>query len=405
MPEKTKKIGVWAAILTSFLVLFWGGWRPAESQAALTCTANAAAPPLTRWEGRAEKVGDLVLFCTGGTPGVPQTNNFQVFLNTPISSNLLDQNVPPTTEALLLWNDPAPVLQVLGFNVFQGIKGGSENTVIWPGVTFAPDSGGNVVFRIINLRANANALPSPNLLPSQIQALISVPGPSSLPINNPVQTVGFASRGSTFFTSDVLPGSFNLNFRENFATAFMKKIEVDASGDPIAQNIPGTIFPTESGFTTGFSLNDVTGRADTGTRLVARFKNLPDGTSLLVPTLVQSSNSALRARLLDKVNPDFTGGLPALSGSLPICQNTAHAVYEIEGAAGVTGAAVIDTFTIPVSALGPSGFGGAQVNGNLGPISTIGLMSREAPEPRFADLAPGAFPTPTCVTYLPLTIK
>jgi hypothetical protein len=32
-------------------------------------------------------------------------------------------------------------------------------------------------------------------------------------------------------------------------------------------------------------------------------------------------------------------------------------------------------------------------------------MSREAPEPRFADLAPGAFPTPSCITYLPVIVK
>ncbi|MBI5585373.1 MAG: hypothetical protein HY892_16295 [Deltaproteobacteria bacterium] len=217
--------------------------------------------------------------------------------------------------------------------------------------------------------------------------------------------MSLVSQGLTFFTSDVTPGFLNLNFRENFTTTFMKKIEVDAAGDPIDQNIPGNIFSTESGFTTGSPQTDPTGRADTGTRLVARFKNLPAGTSLLVPTLVQSSNSALRARLLDKVNPDFSGGLPASSGALPLCQNTAHAVYEIEGSAGITGALVADTFTIPVSVLGPSGFGGTEVNGNLGPISTISLMSQEAPEPRFVDQSAGAFPTPSCVTYLPLTIK
>jgi hypothetical protein len=108
--------------IVTFLAFFLGGW-PAESQAALSCTASVGVAPVARWEGLAERVADLVFICGGGTPGGPLTANFQIFLNTNITSNLLDHNSTPSTEALLLLNDPAPVLQILGANVFQGLKG------------------------------------------------------------------------------------------------------------------------------------------------------------------------------------------------------------------------------------------------------------------------------------------
>ncbi len=387
----------WSVVL--LLSLFFGAW-PVDALAALSCSAMASVPPTVRGEGQADRVGDLVLSCSGGTPNSPLTTNFQIFLNTNITSNLSNNDPTPTTEALLLLNEPAPVLQILGANVFRGLTAGG-NSIFWSGVTFAPDSAGKALFRITNIRVNASGF-TPGPLPATIQAFVIAIG---VPINSPTQIVGFVTQGLNFSTSEVTPNSFKLNFRENFPTAFMKKIEVDTFGVPINQNVPGLIYSNESGFTTNFSGTDAAGRANTGTRLVARFKNLPTGTSLLVPTTVQSTNSALLARLMSQVNPDYSGGQPASSGSLPLCQNSTHAVYEIEGLAGITGANVIDTFTIPVTVLGPSGFGGGVVNGNLGPISTVAVMSLEAPEPRFIDQAVEAFPLPTCSAYLPLTIK
>jgi hypothetical protein len=381
------------------LALFGGGW-PAASQAALTCTTAVAVTPSVRWEGQTERVGDIVLSCSGGTPNAPITASFTIFLNTTITSNLLDHNTIPTTEALLLLNEPAPVLQVLGANVFRALKAGG-NSITWPGVTFAPDSAGKVTLRFTNIRVNATPL---NPLPAPVISVISVSSNSAFPINNPTPILGFVSQGLNFSTSEVTPVSFKLNFQENFPTAFMKKIEVNASGNPISQNVPGNIYNTESGFTTNFSSADATGRADTGTRLVARFKNLPTGTFLLVPISVQSNSSTLSARLLTQVNPDYSGGQPASSGFLPICQNSTFAVYEIDGPALINGAVVAERFTIPVTVLGPSGFGGGVVSGNLGPISAITTMSLEAPEPRFMDTASTAFPMKTCV-YLPLTIQ
>ena len=255
-----------------------------------------------------------------------------------------------------------------------------------------------------NIRVNANSLPLSNP-PATVQALISVTSATSIPVNNPTQILGFCEKGQTFWMSDFTPNTFTINLEENFSTAFKKKIEVNVSGDPISQNNPGFLYFTESGFTTNFSPADLTGKADTGTRLVARYKNLPSGTFLTVPTLVSSNTSPfLLARLLSNVNPDFSGGETASTGLLPVCQNSSMAVWEIVGPSGITGSSVIDRFAIPVTVSGP--WGAMEVFGSYGPINITDIMSLDAPEPRFYDAAAGLFPYHNCPnTYLPVIMK
>jgi hypothetical protein len=384
------------------LVALWGTTVRA---APLSCNAVVPIIPVVRWEGLTEPVNDLYLICTGGIAGASAPANFQVFFNLNVTSNPLDNNTPSTTEALLLINEPAPTAQILGTNVFRGKKA-SANSLIWVGVNFPiPGDLLPLVMHFTNLRVQANALSNTPPLPSPVTALISVSGAISLPINNSVQTVGFVQPGLNFSKSEITPVSFNLNFRENFSAAFRKRIEVFPSGEPISQDAPFVSYFTESGFTTHFSTTDTTGKADTGTRLVARFKNIPGDTSLVVPTVVQSSTSALTARLLHQVKPDYSGGVPATTGVLPKCRGTAFAVWEVNGGSGVTGADVMDNFTIPVAILGHSGFDPANVVGNLGPISFVTGGDLAAPEPRFAYTAVGSYPFENCSSYLPLIVN
>src|ERR1700693_3051249 len=65
---------------------------PASAQ-PVVCNTSVSVTPIVRSEGLAELVGDLVLYCTGGTPtppgiAVPQVN-ITVFLNTNITSKVL----------------------------------------------------------------------------------------------------------------------------------------------------------------------------------------------------------------------------------------------------------------------------------------------------------------------------
>jgi hypothetical protein len=226
---------------------------------AFACVANAGVPPIVRSEGVTELVGDLILNCTGGTPtplGTPiPMSNVQIFLNTNITSRLLNTS-SNLSEATLLIDEPYPTGQppvpasapsvvgapqgqlacqalnstncaIIGvgpggiaptgagpigangpyngtpghYNVFQGFQNG-VNSVAWLGVpidapgTNAASQLNTRVIRITNIRANACLLGvSSTLIPTQIVMYISVNGSQQVTINNPQQTVAFIQPG------------------------------------------------------------------------------------------------------------------------------------------------------------------------------------------------------------------
>lgn len=302
-------------------------------QQALQCVANAGVPPIVRAEGITELVGDLVLNCTGGTPtpaGQPiPASNIQIFLNTNVTSRLLSGAF---TEALLMIDEPHspanPTTQLLACgdatapdnggngactitgtgggagvsgpyngtagrpNVFQGRLAGA-NSLVWLGVPVDPPGSQTRTIRITNVRANANQLGlSSTLVPTQIVEYISVTGSSSLPINNPQQTVAFIQRGLVSSVRSALTFSqclsanpdiaasataalnvgapqggqqFVIRVDEGFASAWKVRniAQIVNGGNPAAasfsptfagnfnQDVPGAIYNTESGFYVG----------------------------------------------------------------------------------------------------------------------------------------------------------
>jgi len=314
---------------------------------------------VVRAEGLTELLGDLVLNCTGGNPGAPFLANFQIFLNTNVTSRLASDG--STYDSLLLVDEPgtpfgqgptntfcvspgtasnsgngvpgiatgtAPACNVYTagsiaqsgtYNVFRGVRPNvsSETSIVWPGVPIVPPGSNRTrTFRFVNLRGNASAIGATSSgLPNQIIAFISVNPQGSIAIDNPQQTVGYVQSGvvfdtrncnnsgarntNTFFqcgsvspnqftnpTTGTLPSNTNgtnngnasivgLRFREGFQTAFKVR------GATAQENsLPGQVFNTESGF-----VNPATGTsgiADSGTRLMARFNNVPAGIRLFV---------------------------------------------------------------------------------------------------------------------------
>ncbi len=310
---------------------------------ALQCVANAGVPPLVRAEGLAELVGDVTLNCQGGIPSqagaiIPATN-IRVFLNTNITSRILSTS-GNFSEALLMIDEPHSttnpnvplrlcgdagtnevatnpgVCTLYGTGNGLGVYNGSSNNgtagavdprnrpnvfqarqvlanaVEWAGVPVDPP--GSLTTRIIrmtNIRANANQLGvSSTLVPTQITMFISITGATSVPINNPTQTVAFIQVG---LTSSVRgPGNFlqcvsqnpdlaagnttapspnsytgsssslgNQGFQfivratENFPSAYKKlnvaQVNSSATTYPDTfwnQNVPGAIYNTEDAF-------------------------------------------------------------------------------------------------------------------------------------------------------------
>jgi hypothetical protein len=357
---------------------------------------------------------------TATPQAIPQAN-ITVFLNTNITSRLISTGLngigAATSEALLIIDEAgAPGSPVTGGqmlcnnvqgcvitgtgsqnasgytvagaepynggvarpNLFQGIV--VTNSLQFIGVPIdPPGTSGHRIFRITNLRANASGVSGgPAGTPGTIQALVSISGSTALPINNPTQVVGYVQQGLVFNvrargdagaapsatalaypqcnslsrTSSSATNAFILQFQENFPTAFKTRIT------QATQNVPGSIYNSESGFfasggflTTSGGANASIGQADSGTRLKAVFANIPNGVNLYVSTTqltgTATSTSALANLLTGEVgltqnasatNTDFPvnssvmGGATQSATQLVPVGGAATAVWEVVGA-------------------------------------------------------------------------
>jgi hypothetical protein len=227
-------------------------------------------------------------------------------------------------------------------NTFQGRQAGN-NSVIFQGIPIDPPGTVSTrVFRITNVRVNASQLNNPRGLQSTVNLIIStsasgVTNPISMPITNPAPTVALAQTPldyaiadgpDTFLqcqnqnhtsddpfstdpsqplnTTGMQGSQFALRFSERFPTVFRRRsnvlpVDVNTPGDPttLDQDVLGLPYQTEtghykpsggsnwntSGSSRGGSLTDArtgAGVATHGTRLLARFANLPNGARLWV---------------------------------------------------------------------------------------------------------------------------
>jgi hypothetical protein len=105
-------------ILALAVVALLAGFTVPAGAQPVVCNTSVSVTPIVRAEGLAELVGDLVLYCTGGSPttpghAVPQVN-ITVFLNTNITSKVLGTQLASfgngqtsgLDEALLIIDEP-----------------------------------------------------------------------------------------------------------------------------------------------------------------------------------------------------------------------------------------------------------------------------------------------------------
>ncbi len=484
----------WFPVLAVATLMF-GAAASANAQPAFSCNSNAGVPPIVRAEGLTELVGDLILNCTGGNPTalgatVPQVN-FQIFLNTNVTSRLLND---PWSEALLMIDEPSGAdtnggnlrycttnggcimrgvggqaggvnyltgdsQNTLPANVFQGRQAGA-NQLVWLGVPIDPPGTTTTrIIRITNVRANANQLGvSSTLIPTQIVMFVSATSTTSIPINNPQQTVAFIQPGLTFGLRTVLNQTnylqcvsnnrtaatdsgqtmasmrHILRFSEGFASSFKRRniayTNADVSPVPLPQNTPNNNFFTESGFynpfvvsgnnnTSGLTSNIASaGLASQGTRLMARFTNVPAGIVLYASVYGISScgdcntNSTANitgaatsaTSLVSLVSTDAQGGgaysaVSATNSSTQSGFTIPTAPITLSNGAGMAVWEVMTSnpFTVQTIEVGISaayvantsnnlpGIGSASVAGSFAPLSTVTTASTSNNQPRFAD--------------------
>ena len=426
------------SLLLMALLVFVTGIASAQIFNPLSCVANAGVPPLARAEGVAEEVGQVVIVCTGGNPtpagNLIPTVNVQIFLNTNVTSRLLTSS---SSEALLLIDEPnefdtvTPKDQLLcpapgncpqtaavgnGTGNYQGTAAGQENvfqavpsganSVTWLGVPVdPPGTAGNRIIRLANVRANANQLGvSSTLIPTSINMFISISGTGSLALTNPQLTVAFVQPGMTFASTapdafnQCEPGTrfFDIRFTERFGTAFRhNNPEILDPTQPVGdqnildQQIPGKIYNTESMFSNKELLANA-GVATQGTRLIARFSNVPSNVTLRVA----NQGTSGQGDVANVVSTDSSG-----AGGAPSYDTAAIATYSTVSLSGGAGFAVweivasnpgaISTVTISVEVSYGSnplpGLGTATVTGNYAPTTTVFTASTTAPVPRFVD--------------------
>jgi len=360
-------------------------------------------------------------------------------------------------------------------NVYQARTFGA-NSVTWLGVPVdPPGTNGTRTIRITNVRANASQLgTSSTLIPTQITMFISIVPQQALPLNNPSQTVAYVSKGLNFSlrkpdnsgsTSGVtflqcvnnnkdisgdntkaLNNGISLiaRFSEGFATAFKRRntalgATADVSPAPINQDnvgglctsgtttCPGGQYFTETGFYAGteFAAQPnglaTAGLADTGTRLMLAFANVPAGAQIFVSTYeivgtTPGSSATSRVRLVS-TDANGAGAFSAVSAtSTATAGPLALAPVAITGGAGIAVYEVMNSnpqasenIDIPIvvaytssTATNVPGLGTATVTGSFAPISTVITQSSSAPLPRFiaSPISATGFTINACSTNL-----
>ena len=429
------------------------------------CSVQTAAPPFVRAEGLSELVTDLVFTCRGGvsTPiGQPVPNmNLQVFFNANFTSRLL---AGTWSDALLMMEEPGsagnPVQLVCpastgicgttgtgtGVGVYDGASGrsnifqgqlGVANAVVFLSVPFDPPGATGVrTMRITNARVNANQFglfPFPSFF--TILAFVTATSPVNISFLNPQSTVAFATNGLDFSVNAPRTFSrctsenpslaanasangtsqFSLVFRETFPTSFKKRttapyLDANTSPTPVAQNMPGAIYDSETNFFNPLfplisTRGDLAraGLADQGTRFLARFTGVPPNVKLFSAIV---SNLTPSPGVLRMVDADSAGAGPFVPSSangfgiapIPVDGlGTATVVYEVLA----SGPLDVQQVSVPIYVAYDSplpGSGTAVVAGDFAPVSTVNVASLDAPVPRFLGLTPvPAFTIDTCV--------
>lgn len=261
----------------------------ADGQSSLTCTATST-PITVRGEGITERVGDIVLNCTGGAANGTIAGNLSVTLNVNITNRLATNSATVTGVLFTVDNGSGPQPLATPATLTP------PNILSFNGMSFTLSPSGTAVLRVSDIRAAANELMLAQS--STIQAFLNI---NVLPINTNQLTVGDIFRGLYSSLSSTLICAQSGSALPTNTSSFASFIAMS-----------GTTFNTTrvtEGFAGAFSpLSAFQGlNADTGMRIMVQYSGFPSNAQLFVPNVVAGS---------DAVQPTSGGnfGLPVSGG-------------------------------------------------------------------------------------------
>ncbi len=373
-----------------------GGPTFSQTQPVGGRCAASAAPIQVRAEGLTERMGDIVLQCSGSNPGAVLAGNFTIYLAGVGITNRVDSN-NYTNDAVL------SVDYGSGF-VPSGIAGSvADGRIEFDGVRFTVPPSGNLNIKFSNIRAAVGAV-------SSVLASISFSAPSSIQIDQSRVTVAVPQPGL-------------------FATLYSTGIP--CTGSPLASTTSlsgmfaaGTAFASTR-VTEGFS-NAFAPRAageDNCTRFRVGYSGFPVNAHVYLPDMVAGSSALVptaggdlgRAQavgqyvpgsgtlLLVRVQyPDAAGAggypisTPSIGGpvtldsvsEVPLTNGAGSAIYEVADASPSR----LESAQFPTFVSLPSVTAAtvAQESISFAPVSSVMSASIADAVPRFAAVTPAS---------------
>jgi len=366
---------------------------PAQTPFSGHCSVTSV-PVQVRAEGVAERLGDILIQCSGANPGMVLTANLTVYLPVNVTNRVDTNNL--TRDAVVAVDYGS------GF-VPTGVGGQVTNQMIaFNGINVTAPASGTVNLRISNIRANVNQLGL--FAPQPVTASLA----STLPVNQAQLVVGYpqVSLQATLYSTGIT-----------------------CAGSPVPQNIDlPSLFAARTAFastrvTEGFAsaFEARVAGADSGTRFVVKYSGFPAGTHLYIPDMVAGSDALVPTAggdlgfpqavgryvpgsgsllLVRVAGADSTGagGIPVYPppGSGPVAlssvsevalaNGSGYAVYEVADAnPAVQETAQFPTFIALSKVTAPAI---AQEAISLAPVSSAPAASTTAAVPRFAAVAP-----------------
>jgi uncharacterized protein (TIGR03437 family) len=349
-----------------------------------------AVPLQVRAEGLTERVGDILLQCSGSTPGATLSGNLTIFLLGVNITNRVDAN-NQTLDAILFVDYGSGFVPTRTGLVAAG-------SIAFNGLSFIVPPSGNLAIRFSNIRAAVGAV-------ATVMANISS---TFIPINQSQVPVGYprTSLFATLYGNDI-PCTGSALASTTSLTALFAARTVFAS-TRITEGFAGAFTKRATG-------------DDTGTRFVIGYSGFPPNAHVYIPDMVAGSSAAVPTAggdlgvrqavgqyvpgsgslLLVRVpyaDATGAGGIPLSTpagfgpvlldsvNEVPLTNGAGYAVYEVaDNNPVVLESAQFPTF---VSVPGASGAAVGQEKLSYAPVSSVVSASMTAPIPRFTAPTP-----------------